>query len=101
LIDNGVPEEQARLDARRQFGNVTKHLEDSRAAWGWDAVERTAKDLQFGYRLLVNSPGFTLAALLTLTLGIGAAISVFSLVNSVILKPLAYHDSSQLVVAWE
>jgi hypothetical protein len=58
-------------------------------------------DLRHALSRLRRSPGFTIMAILTFALGIGATTTIFSVVNSVILMPLAYRDSSQLVVAWE
>lgn len=101
LIEQGASEEEARATVHRQFGNVTLHEENSREAWGWSGVEQFVNDLQFGCRLLKKTPGFTLTALLTLALGIGASTAVFTLVDSVVLKPLAYRNSGELVAGWE
>lgn len=68
-------------------------------SWGWLAdVER---DLRFSLRTLRKNPGFTLVALLTLALGIGAVTTIFSLIDGVLLKPLPYADSGELVYMWE
>src|SRR5579875_1285360 len=58
-------------------------------------------ELRHSARQLRNAPGFTLVAILTLALGIGASTAVFTVVDSVVLKPLTYRESGQLVVAWE
>src|SRR5580704_13391283 len=64
-------------------------------------MRQLAHDLRFGVRLLATAPGFTVAALATLTLGIGAATSIFSVVDAVVLKPLPFRDPDRVVVIWE
>ncbi|MGA2250154.1 ADOP family duplicated permease [Terracidiphilus sp.] len=97
LMAEGMPRAEAEQAARREFGNVALMEERSREAWQWMWLESALSDAKFALRRLRKAPGFAVTILLTLAIGIGANTAVFSVVNGVLLKPLAYPDSGQLV----
>jgi predicted permease len=100
LEAEGMPRKQAEQAARREFGNVALLQQHSREQWQWRALESLLSDLKFTLRRIRKSPGFALTVLLTLAIGIGANTAVFSVVDGVLLKPLPYPDSNQLVALW-
>src|ERR1017187_9585275 len=94
---NGMDAATARYAARRQFGNVTALQETSREAWGWRALDELAWDLRLALRTLRRGPGFAAIAVITLALGIGLNMAVFTLVYKVVLRPVAYPGVSRLM----
>src|ERR1700724_513023 len=97
LVAGGMPRKEAAAAARREFGNVTLLEEDSRAVWRWPSIENIFADVRYGLRMLRRNPVFTVVGLLTIAIGIGANAAVFSVVNSVLLKPLNYPKAEELV----
>ncbi len=91
---------QARQAALRAFGNPTLVQTRSREVWQWSRFESLVADLKLALRRLRKSPGFGATVLLTLAIGIGANTAVFSVVNSILLKPLPYPQPEQLVAVW-
>jgi len=97
----GMSAEEARLAALRKLGNAPLLRDQTRATWNWNGLEQFMHDLHIGIRTLSRTPGFTLIAVLVMALGIGANVALFTVVRSVLLKPLPYSDPGRLVVIYE
>jgi macrolide transport system ATP-binding/permease protein len=94
----GLTADQARVAANRDFGNASLIREVTREMWGWGFAERLIQDVRYGLRTMRRNPGFSLAVILSLALGIGANTAVFSLMDAVMLRRLPVSDPDRLVV---
>ena len=98
LVQSGMSRKNAVATARREFGNLTLIEEESREVWQWPTIESFLADLRYGIRMLRRNPAFGLTAILILAIGIGANAAVFSIVDSILLKPLPYADQERLMM---
>jgi len=100
-LASGMSPQEARLAALRKLGNAALVRDQTRATWNWNGLEQLVHDLRIGIRTLSRTPGFTLVAILVMALGIGANVALFTVVRSVLLKPLPYTDPDRLALIYE
>jgi predicted permease len=96
-IRKGLSPDEARFAAQRLFGSVSLYKEECRDARGIGFIETVGRDLRYAFRRLRSSRGFTAAAILTLALGIGANVTIFSLVNTIVFRPFGVKNQDELV----
>jgi putative ABC transport system permease protein len=100
-IERGLSAKEAHYAAQRRFGNDLVLREESRDMWGWNWLETLLHDVRYGLRQLRRNPGFAAAAVLTLAMGIGTTTALFTVVYSVLLKPLPFKDPARLLRLYE
>ena len=97
LVARGAPQQEALRQARLEFGGVELTKDECRDAVGVSFLETLFQDLRHGLRSLLRTPAFTVVTVFVLALGIGSNTAIFSVVDAVLLRPLAYRDSGRLV----
>src|SRR5215472_10429956 len=100
LEKDGLAPEQSYTAANRSMGNVTMAIEDARHVWIWPSLDHFTQDVRYSLRLFRKNPVFTFIAVLSLALGIGANSMVFTMVNTVLFKPLPVEHPDRLVWAY-
>ncbi len=100
-IAAGMTPDEARYSALRTFGNPALLREQSRASWSWNGLESFLRDVRYSARTLRRRPTFSLMAILVIALCIGAATSLFTIVRSVLLRPLPFRDPGKLIMVYE
>ena len=98
LVESGVPAGEAHARARRELGNPTVLAEQTLDSWRYSFMDTLIQDVRYGLRTMRRNPGFTLAAILSLSLGIGANTAVFSLMDTVMLRMLPVQNPERLVI---
>jgi predicted permease len=96
-VQKGMDLASAQMAARREFGNVTLVKEHARDTWILPSLESWRQDVQYAVRTLTKTPTFSLVAILTIALGIGATTAIFSLVNGVLIRPLPIGQADRLL----
>src|SRR6266568_9283902 len=97
----GMSREEARYAARRAFGNSTLLREQARETWNWNRVEMFLQNMRISIRTLTRTPGFALLSILVIAIGIGANVALFTVVRSVLLKPLPFKEPERLIRLYE
>src|SRR5258708_14905021 len=99
-IEDGMTPEDARRAAVRRFGSVIRVKEDSREIRRGTTIDAIWQDFRYSARLMAKQPGFIFIIIFTIMLGVGSNTAIFSVVNSVLLKPLPYDHPQELAMIW-
>jgi putative ABC transport system permease protein len=100
-IERGLSAKEAHYAVQRRFGNELVLREEGHDMWGWNWLETLLQDIRYGLRQLRRNPGFAAAAVFTLAMGIGTTTALFTVVYSVLLKPLPFKDPARLLRLYE
>ena len=100
-IAGGMTLVEARYAARRAFGNPTLLREQARETWNWSTIETVFRNLRISIRTLARTPGFAFVSILVIAIGIGANVALFTVVRSVLLKPLPFKEPERLIRLYE
>jgi hypothetical protein len=100
-IERGMSPSDARRAALRSFGSLCSVRDRAYEVRGGGMIETLLQDIRYSTRILTKHKGFTLVAVLTLALGIGANTAIFSLVNELLLRPLPFPNADRIVMVWE
>src|SRR6185369_3382691 len=100
-IRAGMSPGEASEKAMRSFGNVNRAVDAAYDVKGGGLFETLAQDIRYGVRMLAKHRAFTIIAVITLALGIGANTAIFSVVNELLLRPLPFRDADRIVMLWE
>jgi len=100
-IASGMDAEEARVQAIRAFGNPALLRDQTQTTWNWTWLELLLRDVRFGLRTLLRAPGFATIVILVMALGIGANVALFTIVRSVLLRPLPFTDPDRLMRLYE
>jgi putative ABC transport system permease protein len=100
-IAAGMSADEARFAAMRSFGNRALLREQARETWSWNWLELLLRDVSYSVRTLMRTPGFAAIAILVMALGIGANVALFTIVRSVLFRPLPFNDPDRLMRLYE
>jgi len=100
-IERGMSPSEARRAALGSFGNLSSLKDEAYEVRGGGMIETLFQDIRYAARGLIKQPTFTIVAVLTLALGIGANTAIFTVVNQLLLEPLPYRDAERIVMVWE